>query len=183
MLNGYKKSMRVAIFISGGGSNLQTLLEMQHQINIVLVITNRKSALGVLKAKKFGKQILYIDKMKSFEEISKTLQEQKVDQIILAGFMKLLPENFVNEWGGRISNIHPSLLPRYPGLNSAERSWKDRVDMGVTIHDVISEVDAGTIKLQQRSSTPDLGLDFNEAELLLRRSEQHLFRELIYRYF
>ncbi|MEQ1722544.1 MAG: formyltransferase family protein [Pseudobdellovibrio sp.] len=183
MLSGLRKPARHAVFISGGGSTLQALLEMQHQINISLVVTNKKDALGALKAKRFGKTILHFNKDMSFEKLNHTLKLHNIDFIILAGFLKILPETFVNEWENKIINIHPSLLPLYPGLHSAEKNWEDNNDMGVTIHKVITEMDAGKIIIQQKCLTNPKSLAQQEALFFLRRTEQFLLREIAVRGF
>ncbi len=170
MLCGYRKPQNIAVFISGGGSTLQALLEMQHQFNVALVISNKKSAQGLKKAKRFGKPIFIMNKETSFTEINSLLEQHNISGIFLAGFMKILPETFVNQWKERIFNIHPSLLPHYKGLNSAEKSWNDNFNMGVSIHHVTAEMDEG-----------ELLLNLAEAEILLRRTEQHLLREMTYR--
>ena len=96
--------------------------------------------------------------------------------------MKILPADFVLKWAERIVNIHPSLLPAYPGLESAERSWKDQKDMGVTLHQVIPEMDEGTKIFQQVSKKSSEDLELSDSLLLLRRTEQHLLRELALRW-
>jgi phosphoribosylglycinamide formyltransferase-1 len=181
MFVGIKKPQKFAIFISGSGSTLQSLLEMHHQINISLIVTNRKNANGILKAKRFGKQVLHFDKNTTFENLNLILLKHNITHIILAGFMKLLPQAFVEVWKNKIFNIHPSLLPMYPGLNSAQLSWSNNDIMGVTIHEVITEMDAGKIILQKASLKAHEKLNYNEAELFLRRSEQHLLREFTFR--
>lgn len=183
MLNGPRKFQRVAVFISGGGSTLQALLEMHHQIDISLIVTNKKNALGNLKAKRFGKKTIFFDKKADYALLNNVLRDHKIEVIMLAGFMKLLPASFVELWKNKIINIHPSLLPQYPGLNSAERSWSDNSEMGVTLHKVIAEVDAGNILLQQKSLNQPVRHTLEEATLFLRRTEQFLLRELVLRYF
>lgn len=182
MLSGVS-SRSVAIFISGGGSTLQTLLEMQHQIDISLVVTNKKISVGCLKAKRFGKKIVYLDKKVEFLDVHEVLLAHRIGWIILAGFMKLLPANFVELWKGKIINIHPSLLPHYPGLHAIERSWCDHSKMGVTLHQVIPQMDAGPILLQQTALNQSEEFSRDEAELFVRRTEQSLLRELTIRYF
>ncbi len=181
MSSGIRKPARIAVFISGGGSTLQALLEMHHQFDIKLVVTNRKKAAGVLKAKRFGKQIFYQTQQTDFTEIQKVLEAQHIEKIILAGYMKILPEDFVLKWAGKIFNIHPSLLPAYPGLESAERSWADQQDMGVSIHQVIPAMDEGQVFLQLMSSSAKQKISLNESLIFMRRTEQHLLRELAIR--
>lgn len=183
MWNGLKRSRPVAVFISGGGSTLQALLEMQHQIDISLIVTNKIVAVGSLKARRFGKNVLYFSKQMDFMSLHQALIDHRIERIILAGFMKILPLGFVELWRDKIINIHPSLLPHYPGLNSAQKSWNDNAAMGVSLHTVVEQMDAGKIILQQESLDRPKGLTFIEANLFLRRTEQFLLRELTVRYF
>lgn len=183
MLSGPRKNRQVAVLISGGGSTLQSLLELQHQINISVVITSSKTAVGALKARRFGIPVHFLDRPVDFSEVSRILSDYKIDFVILAGFMKILPPDFVQEWESKIVNIHPSLLPDFPGLNSAERSWQSNTNMGVTLHRVTAEMDEGPIFLQMQSLPAPQTLKLDEAEIFLRRSEQHLLREMILRYF
>lgn len=76
---------------------------------------------------------------------------QKIDKIFLLGFMRLLPASFLQKWQGRIFNLHPSLLPLYPGKNAIEKSYEAGDAMGVSIHHVITEMDAGRVVLQKKS--------------------------------
>ncbi len=184
MFSGFNKPLRVAIFISGSGSTLQSILEMHHQIDVCLVVSNKKDALGRLKAKRFGKKLLEVSNPVNYEELQRQLLEHRIDRILLAGYMKMIPAWFVEEWKTRMMNVHPSLLPAYPGLNAAEKSFGDRKPMGVTIHQVNAQMDEGEIFLQLKSSEPDLTAsdDFVKAQIFLRRTEQHLLRELAVRW-
>ena len=182
MLSGFRKPRRTAVFISGGGSTLQALLEMHHQLEVAIVVTNRKSAGGILKALRFGKKVIFLDKLMSLDSLNEILKEHRIEQLILAGFMKLLPVDFVGQWKERIINIHPSLLPKYPGLKSFERSYHDNADLGATVHWVIAEMDAGKVLLQQNALKTPQSLTLKEADLFLRRTEQSLLREVAYRY-
>lgn len=178
MSSGIRRPSRVAVFISGGGSTLQALLDMHHQIDIQLVVSNRKKASGILKAKRFGKPVFIQTKKTDVSFLQKILESYRIDKIVLAGYMKILPPEFVKVWAGRIMNIHPSLLPAYPGLDSAARSHEDQKNMGVTIHHVNAEMDSGKIFLQKQSASPVENFDQAEAFQFLRRTEQHLLREL-----
>jgi phosphoribosylglycinamide formyltransferase-1 len=177
MLNGCKKSQRTAIFISGGGSTLQALLDVQHLLNIGLVVSNNLKAPGLKKAQRFGCQVLVVNRKTDFNILNTELNSYRIERIFLAGFMKILPPDFVEIWKGRILNIHPSMLPLYPGLQSAEKSWQDGASMGVTIHQVSEEVDAGQVFRQQRALEKNRLLSWPESVLFLRRTEQHLLRE------
>lgn len=185
MLSGLKrKPLRCAVFISGSGSTLQTLLEMHHQFEITVVVSNKKNALGLKKAKRFGKSCLVLKNPINYESLHQQLLEFKIERIFLAGFMKIIPKNFVDLWQGRIMNIHPSLLPLYPGLDSALKSWQDQSDMGASIHQVNDQMDEGRIFLQQRSQKAPFEhqYGFEQSEIYLRRTEQHLLRELALRW-
>ncbi len=177
MLNGSRQPLATAVFISGSGSTLQALLEMQHQINIKLVVSNRQKILGSLKAKRFGVSYFKLDKKMSDQELTNLLNSYVVKHIILAGYMKILSAEFVQMWAGQITNIHPSLLPNYKGLSAAERSWDDGSDMGVTIHRVTEVMDDGEILLQKKSKTENEKLNLAESLIWLRQTEQHLLRQ------
>ena len=184
MLSGLRKPFRYAVFISGTGSTLQCLLEMQHQLEIGLVISNKTNAFGLLKAKRFGKKCILLQNPIDYDLLQKTLLEYRIDRLILAGFMKILPSDFVDLWKEKIINIHPSLLPLYPGLDAAERSWNDQSPMGVSIHHVNAQMDEGKIFLQQTAldQLSISNMNFKDSELFLRRTEQHLLRELVLRW-
>lgn len=184
MLAGTRRPKKTAVFISGGGSTLQALLELQYQFTIPLVVSNKKNILGLLKAKRFGQRHFFLSKDFSLELLTKKLRAMNIEQIFLAGYMKLLPAAFVNEWRGKIFNIHPSLLPLYPGLNAAEKNYFDKKHaMGVTVHVIDEKMDEGALFLQQASLNKDqIKLKTaSEADILLRRTEQHLLREFIFR--
>ncbi len=185
MLSGSsRKPLRCAVFISGSGSTLQSLLEMQHQFDINLVISNKSAALGLKKAKRFGKTCLLIKNPINYELLHQRLIEFRIERIFLAGFMKLLPVEFVQKWQGRMMNIHPSLLPLYPGLDSAMKSWQDQSDMGASIHQVNDQMDQGQVFLQKCSQKAPFKheLGFGQSEIYLRRTEQHLLREMALRW-
>ena len=173
---GLSKLKNVAVFISGGGSTLQALLDMHHQIDIKLVFCNRLSAQGRFRAKRFGKPVFMITKETDFEVIDQQLRKHNISMIFLAGFMKLLPAAFVDNWKGRIFNIHPSLLPEFKGLNAIENSWKSGRPMGVTIHRVTEEMDAGEIMLQKVSLPDPTPFSLRDSEIFLRAIEQELMR-------
>ncbi|MBN8537906.1 MAG: phosphoribosylglycinamide formyltransferase [Deltaproteobacteria bacterium] len=143
-----KKLERTAVLISGRGSNLQTLLDKEG-CNIRLVCSNKKKAPGLLKAKRSGIPTITFSPF-SFSELNSYLLEKKIQKIILLGFMKIIPAEFVNQWQGRIVNLHPSLLPAYPGLDSIENSFKDKAAMGVSLHLVTPEMDEGPLLVQSK---------------------------------
>ena len=149
---------KIAIFISGRGSNLKSLIKYSNTkksiIKIVLVISNNFSAKGLNYAKKSKIKNIYIkySNKKKFENRSlKLLKQNNVDLICLAGFMKILSSNFIKKFYKPILNIHPSLLPKYKGLNTHKRAIKNKEKFsGATVHIVNKKLDAGKIILQKR---------------------------------
>ena len=150
-------SLRVAILISGGGSNMVRLLEDMaepgHAGTPVLVLSNTPEASGLAKAKGFGVATAVVDHKEfgkdraSFEAaLNETLKKHGVDIICLAGFMRILGAEFVAGWQGRMLNIHPSLLPKYKGLNTHQRAIDAGDDQaGCSVHLVTPELDDGPI--------------------------------------
>lgn len=138
-----------SVFISGRGTNLKALIDKKTKpIDIGLVVTSNPSAPGVLYA--LEEKLPVYDFKGNWQNLHEKLQEKQITHIFLAGFMKILPAEFVLKWEGRILNLHPSLLPSYPGLQSIKRSYKDKADMGVTIHFVNDKIDDGKILLQEK---------------------------------
>ena len=156
-LIGYNK-IRTAVFISGTGSNLKSLIKFSRStkspISIDLIISNNSKAKGLNYAK------IYKIKKKVFGFKNKTLSEKKllsilkinnINMICLAGFMKILSGNFIKKFKGKILNIHPSLLPKYKGLNTHERVLNNKEKYsGCTVHFVNSRLDSGKIILQKK---------------------------------
>ncbi len=156
-LNGIKK-INVAVFISGKGSNLENLIKSAKNKNskfkISLIISNNSKALGLKFAKKFNikKKIVNFTKTKLIEKnLLMDLKKKNINIICLAGFMKILSKNFIKRFNGKILNIHPSLLPKYKGLNTHLRVIlnKERYS-GCTVHFVNSKLDSGKIILQKK---------------------------------
>ena len=156
-LNG-KKKLRVSVFISGRGTNLKSLINFSKKknspIKIVLIITNNKNAKGIYFAKKNKIKFLFVnykDKNKAENKILINLKNHNINLICLAGFMKILSKKIINVYKGRILNIHPSLLPKYKGLNTHERVLKKKEKFtGCTVHVVNSKLDSGKIILQKK---------------------------------
>ena len=147
-----------SIFISGKGSNLKNLIHFSLKINspikIVHVISDNINAKGLIYAKRFKiKTSVYNfrDKKKTEIKILNQLKKNKVNLICLAGFMKILSPNFINKFQGKILNIHPSLLPKYKGLNTHKRVIENKEKFsGCTVHFVNSKLDSGKIILQKK---------------------------------
>jgi len=142
---------RVAILISGRGSNMQALVEQAQGYEVVLVASNKCSAVGLDWAQSRGlptwaSDSKGIDKEYWDQMLSRTLQDHHVGTVALAGFMRVLSPWFIGQWRGRIVNIHPSLLPKYRGLDTHQRAIDagDRVG-GCSVHVVTEELDAGEV--------------------------------------
>ena len=150
--------IKTAVFISGTGSNLKNLIQFsflnKSPIEINLIVSNNKKAKGLNFADKYKikKKIYDFDQMKKSESlILKQLKINKIDLICLAGFMKILSPNFIKKFKGIILNIHPSLLPKYKGLNTHERVLQNKEKYsGCTVHYVNSRLDSGKIILQAK---------------------------------
>ena len=153
-----RKKIRTAVFISGTGSNLENLikfsLKKKSPIKINLIISNNSKAKGLKYAKiyKIKKKIYDYDKKKISEKKTlKDLKSNKIELICLAGFMKILSEDFIRKFKGKILNIHTSLLPKYKGLKTHERVIKNMEKYsGCTVHLVNSRLDSGKIVLQKK---------------------------------
>ena len=151
-----KKKLKVSVFISGRGTNLKSLINFSKRknsrIKIVLIITNNKNAKGIYFAKKNKIKFLFIDyknKNNAEKKILIILKKHSISFICLAGFMKILSKKIINIYKNRILNIHPSLLPKYKGLNTHKRVIKNKEKFtGCTVHLVNSKLDSGKIILQ-----------------------------------
>ena len=152
------KKVKTAIFISGTGSNLESLIKFSlsknSPIKINLIVSNNSKAKGLRLAKIFKiKKKIYNFKNKSVSEkfILKDLKTNEIRLICLAGFMKILSKDFIKRFKGKILNIHPSLLPKYKGLDTHTRVINNKEKYsGCTVHYVNSKLDAGKIILQKK---------------------------------
>ena len=163
---------RIGVLISGRGSNLQAVIDSiaagRLDAVIAVVISNRADAAGLERARAAGIETLYIDHKKypsreAFDlAVVGELQQRDVSLVCLAGFMRLLSAAFVAAFPNRILNIHPSLLPAFPGLDGQRQAWEYGVKAsGATVHIVTPELDAGPIVRQavvlvRDDDTPDM---------------------------
>ena len=155
-LTGHKK-IKTAVFISGAGSNLKNLIKFskikKNPISIDLIISNTAKAKGL----KYGDQFNIKKKILDFQNIKTTekrllvlLMKNNIQFICLAGFMKILSKNFIKRFNGKIINIHPSLLPKYKGLDTHSKAIKNKDKVaGCTVHFVTAKLDSGKIILQK----------------------------------
>ena len=156
-LTGIKK-INIAVFISGNGSNFKNLilysLKKNSKYKINLLISNKANAKGLKYTKKFKikkKIINYVNIKIAEKNILDELKKSKIDLICLAGFMKILSSNLIKKFKGKIINIHPSLLPKYKGLDTHRRAINNNEKYsGCTVHYVNSKLDSGKIILQKK---------------------------------
>ena len=152
------KNIKTVVFISGKGSNLKSLIKFsklkKSPITIEMIISNNNKSKGLVFAKiyKIKKKVFDFDNQtKAEKNILNILKKKNIDLICLAGFMKILSKNFINNFKGQILNIHPSLLPKYKGLNTHERAIKNKdIYSGCTVHLVTPKLDSGKIICQSK---------------------------------
>lgn len=155
-----KGKKKVAVLISGSGSNLQALIdaskEEDYPAEIVLVISNKKEAFGLKRAENHDIPSVFInhkdyDSREDFDsEIHRHLIKHDIEIVCLAGFMRVLSAQFVNKWKGRMINIHPSLLPKHKGANAVRDALEaEEKETGCTVHFVVPEIDSGEIIIQR----------------------------------
>ncbi|WP_300550831.1 phosphoribosylglycinamide formyltransferase [Roseovarius sp.] len=185
-------SKRVAIFLSGGGSNMRSLvadMAGDHPARPVLVLSNRADSGGIEWARGQGIATEVVDHRPfkgdraGFEaEIAARLVPYDIDLICLAGFMRVLTAGFVGPWQGRMLNIHPSLLPKYRGLNTHARALEaGESEAGCTVHEVTAELDDGPILGQAR--VPILGDDTPETLAARVLEQEHILYPAVLRRF
>ena len=156
-LTGLNK-IKTAVFISGAGSNLRNLIKFskikKNPISIDLIISSTKGAKGLKFADQFSikKKILNFKNVKITEKKLLTLlKKNKIEFICLAGFMKILSKNFIKKFNKKIINIHPSLLPKYKGLNTHIKAIENKDKFaGCTVHYVTEKLDSGKIIVQRK---------------------------------
>ena len=151
------KKIKTAVFISGTGSNLKNLIKFSKTkispILIKLIISNSKKAKGLKYSTQYNieKKIVNFNNNFSENKILNYINKKNIKFICLAGFMKILSKNFIKKFKGKIVNIHPSLLPKYKGLNTHKRALKNKEKFaGCTVHYVTIKLDSGKIILQKK---------------------------------
>ena len=151
---------KVAVLISGGGSNLQAIIDKfqsDETVELSCVLSNKEDAYGLKRATKANIDNFFVDHTKytsreDFDrELIETLEKYNPDLVVLAGFMRILSPLFVNKYAGKLINIHPSLLPKYKGLNTHKRVIEKKEKFtGCTVHYVNHKLDSGKIILQKK---------------------------------
>ena len=166
------KKIKSCVLISGNGSNLESIIKRSRDysfpVKIDLIISNNKNARGLQLAKKYSVPHKYFSSInqKKFERLCLSeIKKRKIKFLCLAGFMKVLSNSFIKSFGYKIINIHPSLLPKYKGLNTHKRVLKNKEKYsGCTVHFVTTKLDSGKIILQKK-----VLIDKNETEKSLRK--------------
>ena len=156
-------SFRIAVLVSGEGTNLQALIDDLEgsDIEIAGVASSRAEAPGLERAEAAGIETAVFsladepDRARRDEALAGWLEERDVELVVLAGFMELLTPGFIRRFGGRIVNVHPALLPAFPGLGAIDQALEHGVKVaGVTVHFVDEGVDSGPIVLQEAFELP-----------------------------
>ena len=174
------KKIKTAVFISGTGSNLKNIIKFskikKSPISIDLIISNTHKAKGLsfadqhkIKKKIFSFKNSYV----ADQKILKLLGKRKINFICLAGFMKILSKGFIKKFDGKIVNIHPSLLPKYKGLNTHTRAIKNKDKFtGCTVHYVTAKLDSGKIILQKKVKITSKDTSTSLAKKVLRQEHK-----------
>ncbi len=173
------KKTQVGVFVSGSGSNLQALIDAKiPSVEIVVIVSNNPDAYAIERAKKNKIPVEVVDhrnysSREDFErEIQKRLDQYKIDLIALAGFMRILTPLFIRNYKNRIMNLHPALLPSFPGTNAVKQALMYGVKFtGCTVHFVDEGVDTGPIILQ--AVVPIYDTDTEESLLERIHNEEH----------
>lgn len=187
-----QKRLRIVVLISGRGSNLQAILDSvargELPVEICAVISNRPAAQGLERARRAGIPALTLDH-KAFAgrddfdaALTELIDSYHPDLLVMAGFMRRLTPGFMEHYQGRMINIHPSLLPKFPGLHTHERAiTAGEQEHGASVHFVTLEVDAGPVILQARVPVlPEDDPDTLAARVL---EQEHLIYPLAIRWF
>ena len=148
-------NLKTAVFISGRGSNLKSFLDNisdSSEAGMTYIFSNKKKAPGLMWALKRGCtfETNALKEPQDWILLAKKLNTLKIKTLYLLGFMKIIPELFLNEFKGKAVNLHPSLLPDFPGLNSIEKSLDEKRSVGVTLHKVTKDMDDGPIRFQKK---------------------------------
>ncbi len=177
---------RLAVFTSGNGSNFQAIAERIQKTGhkLACMICDRKNAFSFERAAKLGIKSYYVPYFRrtaedAEKEITGILEKEKVDLIALAGFMRILTPFIVDKYSGRLVNIHPALLPKYPGAHGIAESFASRdSELGITIHYVDRGMDTGPVILQ-KSFKRDLREPIEEIEKKIHKLEYDFYPGVI----
>ena len=182
-MNNFNQNATATVLISGGGSNLQAFIDLISskilKLNILAVISDNKNAHGLIRAKKAKIKTIcieskkYLNKKNFDQKLSESIDMFDPNFIFLAGFMRILRKDFVKKYEGKIINIHPSLLPKYPGLNTHQRAIESNEKWhGCSVHFVTEEVDQGPLIMQ--SKIPILNNDSSDKLAIRVLKREHI---------
>lgn len=182
----------IVVLISGSGSNLQAILDACSagfiDGKVTAVLSNKANAYGLERAKKVGAKAIvldhkgYPDRLAYDTELMATIDQQQPDLVVLAGFMRILTPEFVQHYQGRLLNIHPSLLPKYQGLNTHQRAIDaGDTEHGCSVHFVTAELDGGPVILQAK--VPIFPEDDAQAVAERVHEQEHRIYPLVVRWF
>jgi len=182
-LSNFNQNATATVLISGSGSNLQAFIDLISskilKLNILAVISDNKNAHGLIRAKKAKIKTICIENKKypnkkNFDQkLSESIDMFDPNFIFLAGFMRILRKDFVKKYEGKIINIHPSLLPKYPGLNTHQRAIESNEKWhGCSVHFVTEEVDEGPLIMQ--SKIPILNNDSSDKLAIRVLKREHI---------
>jgi phosphoribosylglycinamide formyltransferase-1 len=181
--------MRVAVLVSGEGSNLQAIFDEVHGrdgVEVVAVASNRPDARGLGRAQAAGVETGVFeasgpgDRERRDAQLADWLEARDVELVVLAGFMELLGAGFIRRFAGRIVNVHPSLLPAFPGARAVEQALEYGVKlMGVTVHFVDEGVDSGAIILQEAFENFPYSRDIAAIEHRIHEIEHRLLPQAV----
>lgn len=180
-------NFNVAVLISGNGSNLQAIInkfQKDESVNVSCVVSNKKDAYGLVRAEKAKIDNYFVDNKnfssrEEFEQaVINILDKYEPDLVVLAGFMRILSELFVNKYQNKLINIHPSLLPKYKGLDTHRKVLENQDEYhGVTVHFVDNTLDGGPILAQRRTLVETQ--DIKELEAKIHELEHEIYPEVI----
>ena len=182
--------MRAVILISGNGSNLQSLIDNAKKIDLEIcsVISNKEDAFGLKRAERANITAHFVDPnlFKSIEDFDKKLvtiiDELDISLIVLAGYMRILSINFIHHFSGKILNIHPSLLPKFPGLNTHKKAIDAQEKYhGASVHFVTEELDGGPVISQEIVEVDSSDSEYSLAQKVLEK-EHILYPRVIHWY-
>ena len=182
--------MNGIVLISGNGSNLQSIIDNAKSIDLTIccVVSNKTEAFGLKRAAKVGipcvalDESLFNSKLGFDQEIMKVIDNYQAEIIILAGYMRILSADFISKYSGKILNIHPSLLPKFPGLNTHQRAIDaSEKKHGASVHFVTEEVDGGPVIAQQSVNIDSADNPQTLANKVLEK-EHILYPQVIYWY-
>ena len=182
--------MNGVVLISGNGSNLQSIIDNAKSIDLKIccVISNKIDAFGLKRAAKVGipyvalDETLFDSKLGFDQEIMKVIDNYQAEVIILAGYMRILSADFISKYSGKILNIHPSLLPKFPGLNTHQRAIDaSEKKHGASVHFVTEEIDGGPVIAQQSVNIDSTDNPQTLAKKVLEK-EHELYPKIIHWY-